>query len=188
VSRQNEPRKAGSKMNYFLPEEAAKINIQVTTSSRTIELTRTGKGLYYFWEIVRNILENHELGETIKPIGVLIGVDELNISSIEIFDSNDKRIFRSTVSRGRVFSKEFTLSNLVIPDLWAAQDHGEIHTEPASQNISISVDISESASNNEVANEIADLCKALNAYHIAKGGNGLEIDSWEILVRELVRA
>lgn len=42
----------------------------------------------------------------------------------------------------------------------------------------------------EIATELATLCKALNAYHIACGGNGLEIDDWEtvIAVRELVGA
>lgn len=33
---------------------------------------------------------------------------------------------------------------------------------------------------NKIAKELVDLCKALNAYEIACGGNGLEIDDWQI--------
>ncbi|WP_326521003.1 hypothetical protein [Leptothoe kymatousa] len=45
-----------------------------------------------------------------------------------------------------------------------------------------------SSSNDKIAAELATLCKALNAYHIAHGGNGLEVEDWETLVavRELV--
>ena len=52
----------------------------------------------------------------------------------------------------------------------------------------LTLQVDNNAEPNEVANELATLCKALNAYHIACGGNGLEIDDWETLiaVRELV--
>ncbi|MBT9312159.1 hypothetical protein [Leptothoe kymatousa] len=51
----------------------------------------------------------------------------------------------------------------------------------------LTTEISENVSTEEVSAELATLCKALNAYHIACGGNGLEIDDWETLVavREL---
>lgn len=49
-------------------------------------------------------------------------------------------------------------------------------------NLTISIDIRESISSDDAAKAVADLCKALNAYHIACGGNGLTIDDWEALV------
>ena len=42
--------------------------------------------------------------------------------------------------------------------------------------------IDESADTEEVADALAKLGYALNAYHIASGGNGLVIDDWEIRV------
>ena len=52
----------------------------------------------------------------------------------------------------------------------------------------LKIDVSSNASTDEVAPELANLCKAISAYHIACGGTGLAIDDWEILVlaRQLV--
>ncbi|MBT9314123.1 NfeD family protein [Leptothoe spongobia] len=53
--------------------------------------------------------------------------------------------------------------------------------------LALSIEADETVLVDEIAAELAILCKALNAYHIACGGNGLEIDDWETLVavREL---
>jgi len=44
--------------------------------------------------------------------------------------------------------------------------------------------VDEFADTEEVSAALADLCYALNAYHIAAGGNGLVIDDWEVYVPE----
>ncbi|MBP0022309.1 MAG: pentapeptide repeat-containing protein [Cyanobacteria bacterium SBLK] len=52
------------------------------------------------------------------------------------------------------------------------------------------IDIEDSSNDltDAIAWELANLCKALNAYHIACGGNGLTIDDWNafVSVREFV--
>jgi Protein of unknown function (DUF1257) len=52
----------------------------------------------------------------------------------------------------------------------------------------LDIDLSKETPTDAVALEIAQLCKAINAYHIACGGTGLVIDEWELLVlaRQLV--
>ena len=52
--------------------------------------------------------------------------------------------------------------------------------------VELTVTIEDKADEDEVAREIANLCKALNAYHIACGGNGLTIDEWEMLINAQV--
>jgi len=51
------------------------------------------------------------------------------------------------------------------------------------QKISLNIDYRKGVSDDLVALEIAELCKALNAYHIACGGTGLAIDDWKFFVR-----
>jgi hypothetical protein len=46
--------------------------------------------------------------------------------------------------------------------------------------------VGEFAETEEVAEALANLCFALNAYHIAAGGSGLVIDDWEIRVPESI--
>jgi len=46
----------------------------------------------------------------------------------------------------------------------------------------LEAEVDEFADTEEVADALANLCYALNAYHIAAGGNGLAIDEWRILV------
>lgn len=62
--------------------------------------------------------------------------------------------------------------------------------EPSSpgKGLVLSIDVSDDAPTDVIALELANLCKAINAYHIACGGAGLAIDDWEILVlaRQLV--
>lgn len=55
------------------------------------------------------------------------------------------------------------------------------------KSLSIEIDLQKNSSADAVAAELVTLCKALNAYHIACGGNGLEIDDWGnlVAVREL---
>lgn len=48
--------------------------------------------------------------------------------------------------------------------------------------ISLEVVMSEHAQIDLASQELAKLCEALNAYHIACGGNGLTLDDWETLV------
>jgi RNA polymerase sigma factor (sigma-70 family) len=48
--------------------------------------------------------------------------------------------------------------------------------------------ISEFAPEDEVVEELVNLYRALNAYHIACGGSGLVIDDWQSFVRELQEA
>ena len=57
----------------------------------------------------------------------------------------------------------------------------------ADKSLSLHIEIHRNVVTDEVATEVASLCKALNAYHIACGGTGLEIDDWETLfaVRKL---
>ena len=52
------------------------------------------------------------------------------------------------------------------------------------QRLVLEAEVDESADTEEVADALANLCYALNAYHIAAGGNGLAIDEWQILVPE----
>lgn len=56
------------------------------------------------------------------------------------------------------------------------------------KNLVLTIEVNENSSADKVALEIANLCKAINAYHISCGGTGLAIDDWEIQVlsRELV--
>jgi RNA recognition motif-containing protein len=44
------------------------------------------------------------------------------------------------------------------------------------------VEVSANSPSDTVALELSNLCKAINAYHIACNGTGLTIDDWEILV------
>jgi RNA recognition motif-containing protein len=50
------------------------------------------------------------------------------------------------------------------------------------------IEVSDNSPSDAVALELSNLCKAINAYHIACSGTGLTIDDWEILVpaRQLV--
>ena len=52
----------------------------------------------------------------------------------------------------------------------------------ADEHLNLTIEIDENVSTEEVAKELATLCKALNAYHIACGGNGFEIADWETLI------
>jgi RNA recognition motif-containing protein len=56
------------------------------------------------------------------------------------------------------------------------------------KNLVLTIEVNENSSPDKVALEIANLCKAINAYHISCGGTGLAIDDWKIQVlsRELV--
>ena len=58
----------------------------------------------------------------------------------------------------------------------------------ADKQLILSVDVSSDASTDAVALELANLCKAISAYHIACDGTGLAVDDWEIqvLARQLV--
>ncbi len=57
--------------------------------------------------------------------------------------------------------------------------------EPRPQGrIGISAYVGEFAPEEEVADALVKFCRALNAHHIACGGNGLVIDDWEILAPE----
>ena len=47
----------------------------------------------------------------------------------------------------------------------------------------LSIKLDDNNLDDEIALEIAELCKDINAYHIACGGTGLVIDEWDILVR-----
>jgi hypothetical protein len=49
--------------------------------------------------------------------------------------------------------------------------------------LALNIDLRDAAPTDEVILEVVELCKALNAYHIACGGSGLDIDDWELLVR-----
>ena len=49
------------------------------------------------------------------------------------------------------------------------------------QRLVLEAEVDESADTEEVADALANLCFALNAYHIAAGGNGLAIDEWQVL-------
>jgi hypothetical protein len=55
-------------------------------------------------------------------------------------------------------------------------------SEPQPELLVLEAEVNEFADTEEVAGALADLCYALNAYHIAAGGNGLVIDEWEIRV------
>ncbi len=50
------------------------------------------------------------------------------------------------------------------------------------ESLVLTIKTSEDTPVEEAAEEIANLIQALNEYHIALGGSGLEIDDWEILV------
>ncbi len=54
--------------------------------------------------------------------------------------------------------------------------------------IILSLQVSQDSPTDIVALEISNLCKAVNAYHIACGGSGLVIDDWEtfVEVRQLI--
>jgi RNA recognition motif-containing protein len=56
------------------------------------------------------------------------------------------------------------------------------------KNLILTIEVNKNSSVDEVALEISNLCKAINAYHISCGGTGLAIGDWEIQVlsRELV--
>jgi hypothetical protein len=54
--------------------------------------------------------------------------------------------------------------------------------EPHRQ-LALNIDLTDDTPTDAVVLELVELCKAINAYHIACGGTGLEIDDWELLVR-----
>ena len=49
--------------------------------------------------------------------------------------------------------------------------------------LALNIDLNDAVSTDEVILEVVELCKAINAYHIACGGSGLDIDDWDLLVR-----
>ena len=52
-------------------------------------------------------------------------------------------------------------------------------------NLILGISLPDYVASDEIALEIAKLCRALNAYHIACGGNGLTIDDEETLACEI---
>ena len=56
------------------------------------------------------------------------------------------------------------------------------------QRLVLEAEVDELADTEEVADALANLCYALNAYHIAAGGNGLAIDEWEVRVANYIPA
>jgi hypothetical protein len=73
------------------------------------------------------------------------------------------------------------LANLA-PRSAGAIDGGDRTPEP--RRLVLEAEVTEYADTEEVASALASLCFALNAYHIAAGGNGLIVDDWEIMVPE----
>jgi Domain of unknown function (DUF1830) len=63
-----------------------------------------------------------------------------------------------------------------------------LEVENNNKRIILHIEVSDDAPSDMVALEVSNLCKAINAYHIACGGNGLAIDDWKALVlaRQLV--
>jgi hypothetical protein len=57
---------------------------------------------------------------------------------------------------------------------------------PPPECLALEAEVNEFANPEEVGEALANLCYALNAYHIAVGGNGLELDGWEILIPESI--
>ena len=53
---------------------------------------------------------------------------------------------------------------------------------PNRKALDVTFEAIDSVTSDELTNELVTLCKALNAFHIACGGNGLIIDDWNILV------
>lgn len=55
--------------------------------------------------------------------------------------------------------------------------------------LELNIQIDDNSDVDEIALQLSELCKALNAYHIASGGSGLKIDDWEIgtLSQQLTR-
>lgn len=49
----------------------------------------------------------------------------------------------------------------------------------------LNVDLNIDSPPDAVALELAELCKAINALHIASGGSGLTIEEWELLIHSL---
>jgi len=65
------------------------------------------------------------------------------------------------------------------------QDEQNINiAENASFSLKLRIEIAEFVDHEKVADSIIKVCRALNAYHIACGGNGLIIDDWETYVPE----
>jgi RNA polymerase sigma factor (sigma-70 family) len=58
-------------------------------------------------------------------------------------------------------------------------------SEKVAKHLVLNIDIHNDSPTDEVALELSNLCKAINAYHIACGGSGLTIDEWNLLVRSL---
>lgn len=82
------------------------------------------------------------------------------------------------------------------PESWADEalehpENGASERESATQmdgrrseTLRISVTVSEFADEEVVVAELVNLYRALNAWHIAAGGSGLQIEDWDILVPE----
>jgi hypothetical protein len=179
MSRQNNSHILPSHTKDLLYRKATCIVVQSISTPKTFMLRRTGDESNTFEKVIQNILD----GISAKTIFGLTGVNELEILRVDVFDSNVDFLWGASFNKGALIGVSTSLKDAKGHELPAVQ----YVTGVTSKNISISSDIPESASTDAVANELANLCKALNAYHIARGGNGLEIDSWEILVRELVR-
>ncbi|NEZ67795.1 hypothetical protein D0962_34420 [Leptolyngbyaceae cyanobacterium CCMR0082] len=119
---------------------------------------------------------------TREAVNELLEPDESRIS-----DDTIRRILTIDGYRGLADRVDAVCSLFGLPWYEACiegDNLAEIETSP----LLLTIAPKGNASASEVAAELATLCKALNAYHIACGGNGLEIDDWETLVadRELV--
>ena len=147
----------------------------------------TGPGLMYFVGILQNFVDIlQKIGPEItqpeqspKPKGFAGGGNMGDI--LQNFVPVITQPEQSPKPKGFAGGGNMGDLSPAIVQLWRQKTDGD-------QLISLVIDINEDSPLDEVANELANLCKALNAYHIACGGNGLEIDDWEILtaVRELV--
>ncbi|NEQ51692.1 MAG: hypothetical protein F6K11_16385 [Leptolyngbya sp. SIO3F4] len=117
---------------------------------------------------------------TWRAVNEILEPDEARIS-----DDTIRRILTVDGYRGLAKNVNAICEFFAVPWYEACVEGGI--EEPETNPLLLTIAPKASASPNEVAAELATLCKALNAYHIALGGNGLEVDDWEnlVAVREL---
>jgi len=117
----------------------------------------------------------------------------------QIFEEYRKAVDSSFKVQQEMYRKWMNLWPVKPPDFDASLEADLVEGGPTKasraqpegsepQRLVLEAEVDEFADTEEVADALANLCYALNAYHVAAGGNGLAIDEWQVCRRSPVGA
>ncbi|MEM9149368.1 MAG: hypothetical protein AAGB19_02800 [Cyanobacteria bacterium P01_F01_bin.3] len=174
-------------LNWSLGEWAEKSRLSLDTINRLLERKNIYRSTL---SRALSVLELSILDEGIA------GADIVDVTPIHPAIEYSPQTVWGVIAREGSDIDDSVQSELNIHDIWLTADavsrlaediaitQSKAESLPKNNTgrLNISVEVSDDASVDDAAKEIAALCQALNAYHIACGGKGLTIDDWESLV------